>query len=153
MVDVVSIVIAAVSLIGSLVAAAFTGWITWFIDEVKRRADAKKLVAKYHDPLILAALDLQSRLFNITEQGLLHMADDEEKSDLIYVYTAFLFGQFLSWTYILRREAQFLRFSTQKNNREMARRWKQLRMCCTRMPILAKALSCFGKASKWRSAR
>lgn len=61
MVDVVSIVIAAVSLIGSLVAAAFTGWITWFIDEVKRRADAKKLVAKYHDPLILAALDLQSR--------------------------------------------------------------------------------------------
>ncbi|KAH7308306.1 hypothetical protein BKA65DRAFT_520155 [Rhexocercosporidium sp. MPI-PUGE-AT-0058] len=121
MVDVVSIVLAAVSLIGSLVAAAFTGWITWFIDEVRRRADAKKLVAKYHDPLLLAALDLQSRLFNITQQGLLNQVDGEEKKDLIYVYTSFLFGQFLSWTYILRREAQFLRFSTQKNNRQMAR--------------------------------
>ncbi|KAK0114930.1 hypothetical protein ONS96_013404 [Cadophora gregata f. sp. sojae] len=121
MMDGVSIVIAVVSLIGSLVAAAFTGWVTWFIDEVRRRADAKKLVAKYHDPLLLASLDLQSRLFNMTQQNLLAHVEDEEKKDLIYVYTAFLFGQFLSWTYILRREAQFLRFSTQKTNREMAR--------------------------------
>ena len=30
---VVSIVIALVWLIGSLVAAAFTGWVAWFIDE------------------------------------------------------------------------------------------------------------------------
>ncbi|PVH72475.1 hypothetical protein DL98DRAFT_375363, partial [Cadophora sp. DSE1049] len=103
------------------VAAAFTGWVTWFIDEVRRRADAKKLVAKYHDPLLLASLDLQSRLFNMTQQNLLVHVEDEEKKDLIFVYTAFLFGQFLSWTYILRREAQFLRFSTQKNSREMSR--------------------------------
>jgi len=87
----------------------------------RQRADAKKLVAKYHDPLLLASLELQSRLFNVTQQNLLAHVDDDEKKDLIFVYTAFLFGQFLSWTYILRREAQFLRFSTEKNNREMSR--------------------------------
>jgi hypothetical protein len=121
MIDVVSIVIAVVSLIGSLIAAGFTGWITYYVDEVRRRADAKRLVAKYRDPLLLASLDLQSRIWNLVQQNLLVYHQDNNKRDLIYVYTAFLVGQFLSWTYILRREAQFLRFSTQKNNRKLAR--------------------------------
>jgi len=34
------------------------------------------------------------------------------KKDLIYVYTAFLIGQYFSWTFILRRQAQFFRFNT-----------------------------------------
>jgi hypothetical protein len=114
-------VIAVVSLVGSLIAAGFTGWITYYVDEVRRRADAKRLVAKYRDPLLLASLDLQSRIWNLVQQNLLAYHEDNDKRDLIYVYTAFLVGQFLSWTYILRREAQFLRFSTQKNNRKLAR--------------------------------
>ncbi|RDW91772.1 hypothetical protein BP5796_01166 [Coleophoma crateriformis] len=126
MTDVVSIVIAVVSLVGSLIATGFTGWITYYVDEVKRRADAKKLVIKYRDPLLLAALDLQSRIWNLVQQNLLRFHAHEDKRDLIYVYTAFLVGQFLSWTYILRREAQFLRFSTQKNNRELARNLEAL---------------------------
>lgn len=120
MVDVVSIIIAIVSLVGSLVATGFTGWISYYLDETKRKADAKKLVAKYHDPLLLACLDLQSRIWNITQKDLLDMVEEEDRKDLIYVYTCFLIGQFLSWTHILRREAQFLRFSTQKTNRQLA---------------------------------
>lgn len=121
MVDTVSIIIAIVSLAGSVLAAGFTGWVSYYLDETRRKADARRLVAKYHDPLLLASLDLQSRLWNITQNDLLDMRGDEGKRDLIHVYTAFLVGQFLSWTYILRREAQFCRFSTQKGNRKMAR--------------------------------
>jgi hypothetical protein len=116
MVDVVSIIIAVVSLIGSLVAAGFTGWISFYIDQVKRRSEAKALIHKYRDPLALAAFDLQSRLFGLVQSPLLRYSEDENKKDLIYVYTAFLVGQYLSWTYILRRQAQFVRFSTDTTN-------------------------------------
>ena len=68
---------------------------------------------------MLAAYDLQSRLWGLVQQGLLRYIDDEEKKDLVYVYTAFLVGQYLSWTYILRRQAQFLRFSTDKTNKQL----------------------------------
>jgi hypothetical protein len=119
MVDIVSIIIAVVSLVGSLVAAGFTGWISFYLDQVKRRSEAKALVHKYRDPLMLAAYDLQSRLWGLVQQNLLRYTEDENKKDLIYVYTAFLVGQYLSWTYILRRQAQFLRFSTDKTNGQL----------------------------------
>lgn len=68
---------------------------------------------------MLAAYDLQSRLWGLVQHNILNFADDEEKKDLVYVYTAFLVGQYLSWTYILRRQAQFLRFSTDKKNKQL----------------------------------
>src|ERR1700709_1421950 len=119
MVDVVSIVIAVVSLIGSLVAAGFTGWISFYIDQVKRRSESKALIHKYRDPLTLAAYDLQSRLWGLVQFNLLSYVEHEDKKDLVYVYTAFLIGQYFSWTYILRRQAQFLRFSTEKTNKQL----------------------------------
>jgi hypothetical protein len=119
MVDIVSIIIAVVSLVGSLVAAGFTGWISFYIDKVKRKSEAKALVHKYRDPLMLAAYDLQSRLWGLVQQNLLRYTEHEDKKDLVYVYTAFLVGQYLSWTYILRRQAQFLRFSTDTTNRAL----------------------------------
>lgn len=119
MVDIVSIIIAVVSLIGSLVAAGFTGWISFYIDQVKRRSEAKALVHKYRDPLMLAAYDLQSRIWGIVQLDLLSYMHDETKKELLYVFTAFVIGQYLSWVYILRREAQFLRFSTDKTNKQL----------------------------------
>ncbi|KAG4443332.1 hypothetical protein IFR05_001201 [Cadophora sp. M221] len=116
MVDIVSIVIAVVSLLGSLVAAGFTGWISFYLDQVKRRSETKALIHKYRDPLVLAAYDLQSRLWGLVQQNLLRYVEDENKKDLVYVYTAFLVGQYLSWTYILRRQAQFVRFTTDTTN-------------------------------------
>ena len=119
MVDVVSIIIAAVSLVGSLVSAGFTGWISFYIDQVKRRAEAKALIHKYRDPLSLAAYDLQSRLFGLVQSNLLRYVEDDNKKDLVYVYTAFLVGQYFSWVYILRRQAQFVRFSTDTTNTDL----------------------------------
>jgi len=69
MVDVASIIVAVISLVGALVAAGFTAWFTYFSDERKRLSESEKLIAKYRDPLLLACQDLQSRLYNITDQG------------------------------------------------------------------------------------
>lgn len=119
MVDFISVIIAVVSLVGSLIAAGFTGWVSFYLDQVKRRSEAKALIHKYRDPLTLAAFDLQSRFFGIVQFNLLHYHDDEDKKELIYSYSAFLVGQYLSWTYILRRQGQFLRLSTDKTNKKL----------------------------------
>lgn len=120
MVDVVSIIIAVVSLVGSLAAAGFTGWISYYLDQAKQRKATKALIHKYRDPLTLAAYDLQSRIWGLVNK-LLDYYEDEEKQENIYVYTAFLIGQYLSWTYILRRQAQFMRFSTEQTNQQLNR--------------------------------
>ncbi|KAB8298655.1 hypothetical protein EYC80_000833 [Monilinia laxa] len=117
MVD-VSIIIAIVSLVGSLAAAGFTGWISYYLDQAKARKATKALIHKYRDPLTLAAYDLQSRIWGLVNT-LLDYYEDEEKKENIYVYTAFLIGQYFSWTYILRRQAQFMRFSTEKTNQQL----------------------------------
>ncbi|KAF7877361.1 hypothetical protein EAF04_001043 [Stromatinia cepivora] len=118
MVDIVSIIIAVVSLLGSLAAAGFTGWISYYLDQAKQRKATKALIHKYRDPLTLAAYDLQSRIWGLVNR-LLDYIEDEEKKENIYVYTAFLIGQYLSWTYILRRQAQFMQFSTEKKNQQL----------------------------------
>ncbi|KAK3079325.1 hypothetical protein LTS18_005139 [Coniosporium uncinatum] len=124
MVDVVAIVIAIISLIGALVTSLLTGYFTWWSDERKRQSEAKQLVAKYRDPILLAAKDLQSRLYNLADQNILsYMNESDEHKDLLFLYTAYLVGQYFSWVYILRRQAQFLSFSTDRDARNL---WRAL---------------------------
>ena len=87
MVDVASIVVAVISFVGALVAAGFTAWFTYFSDERKRLSESEKLIAKYRDPLLLACQDLQSRLYNITDQGIskfFRMGGEQKKNLLLY---------------------------------------------------------------------
>ncbi|KAF9019124.1 hypothetical protein BGZ52_003732, partial [Haplosporangium bisporale] len=61
-----TIIVAAISLIGTLLVVIITVWSNFYSDKSKRLNKTKKLIKKYHDPLLLAAQDLQSRLYNIT---------------------------------------------------------------------------------------
>ena len=122
MVDVASIVVAVISGVVALIAAGITTFFTWFSDERKRLSEAEKLVAKYRDPLLLASQDLQSRLYNITDQNItISYGHGREREDDLLLYTAFLVGQYLSWTHILRQQAQFLRFSTDQRNKDLTK--------------------------------
>jgi len=122
MIDVVSIVIAVISFIGTLITAGVSVWYKWFSEEQTRRNHAEKLISKYRDPLLLASQDLQSRLYNITVNNLTcYLRRDDDKRDNILLYTAFLIGQYFSWVCILRRQAQFLMFSTDQANRDLTR--------------------------------
>jgi hypothetical protein len=118
MVDAASITIAVLSLTTSLAVAIASGVLTIYSDERKDRRERERLLRKYHDPLLLAAQDLQARLYNLTENALmtfLHGSQDHQ--DCLVIYTAFLFGQYLSWTYILRQQAQFACFATEERGR------------------------------------
>jgi len=63
----------------------------------------------------LAAQDLQSRIYNITENNVLtFLHGSSDYQDCLIIYTAFLFGQYLCWTHILRQQAQFACFATEE---------------------------------------
>jgi len=121
MVDVVSIVIAVISLVGSILSAGITALVTLHSDRTKRLSDSAKLVSKYRDPLLLASIDLQSRLYNILDQGVISYYNDINQQDFVTLYTAFLVGQYFSWAHILRRKIQFFSFSTDKTNKKLSR--------------------------------
>ena len=72
---------------------------------------AQQLAARYQEPLVRAAFDLQSRLWNILEDGLIATfgvyGTDREK-EYVRLSTQWLFAQYFGWVEILRRETQFL---------------------------------------------
>lgn len=122
MVDVSSIVVAILSLVGTLLIGIAGILYTWNTDDRKRKSEAENLVAKYRDPLMMAAHDLRSRLYGLSDLSLaeFHRGDADHRDNL-RMYTAFVVGQYLSWSYILRRQAQFLKFSTNKKNNDLTR--------------------------------
>lgn len=108
-----SIVVAVLSLIGVMASLAWTTAqgkkLAALNDELSRRRDAEtkaqqaeNLVARYRDPLLEAAFDLQSRLFNALRQGATFRWGPDD--GYFMPSTLFLFGQFFGWVEILRQD-------------------------------------------------
>ncbi|KAJ5461270.1 uncharacterized protein N7458_002822 [Penicillium daleae] len=120
MLNVAAIVVSIISLVTSIGVAGLGAWFTYRTDERKAIREAESLLRKYREPLLLAAQDLQSRLFNMLDRthpdrNVLSFARlSEVYQDAMFVYTAFLVGQYLAWTNILRRQAQFTAFTTEE---------------------------------------
>lgn len=124
MIDVVSIIIAILALIGTVASAGATIWFGFYSDNRRRLSESEKVLAKYRDPLLLAAQDLQSRLYHITQCGfVLGTSGGGKGENPVHTvqYTSFLVGQYFAWIYILRHEAQFLRFDTSSNTRAVTK--------------------------------
>ena len=69
-----------------------------------QRAVAAATVARYREPLVGAAFDLQTRIYNIST--LRFFADGV--SDYHIDHTMYVFAQYLGWREIVRRDVQFL---------------------------------------------
>src|SRR3954470_11845467 len=73
--------------------------------------EVERVMSRFREPLIRAAYDLQSRLYNIVTQGFLTVYwvnGTEEERDYVVNNTLFLIAQFFGWNEIIRREVQFL---------------------------------------------
>lgn len=77
-----------------------------------RRDRSDLLIAEYAEPLGRAAFDLQSRLYNILCRQFLTAYFG--KDDYAELSTLWLFGQYLAWAEILRREVQLVEFGDVK---------------------------------------
>ncbi|KAK5108108.1 hypothetical protein LTR62_008762 [Meristemomyces frigidus] len=117
MVEVASIVVAVVSLISALLAICITTYFNTLTEEKTRERELRKFFAKYRDALLLATSDLQSRLCNITDYNVMDWYDcgGRQKESLL-LYTSFVVGQYLCWIYIIRKQAQFLQYETDKKD-------------------------------------
>jgi len=76
-----------------------------------RKLEAERVLSRFREPLLRAAYDLQSRLYNIAAQDLLtaylRFGEPEEAAYVIN-NTLYLTAQFFAWNEIIRRDIQFL---------------------------------------------
>ncbi|HSE82424.1 MAG TPA: hypothetical protein VLA87_12160 [Gaiellaceae bacterium] len=118
-----AIIVAIIALIGAMLSAGFALYGQLHMARREEEQQAAQVLAKYREPLILAAYDLQSRLYNILRQNFLgkYYATDRDGSRQYAVdHTLYLIGQYLAWTEILRREVQFLQFSEDASTRRVS---------------------------------
>ena len=102
---------AVLSAAGTLLAAGLTAaWGPSWKTRLDQRREAREILHRYRDPLLRAAFDLQSRLYNIVRLDFLQAyprVAAAQREDSI-TSTLWLLGQYLGWVEILRREVQFL---------------------------------------------
>jgi hypothetical protein len=86
-----------------------------------RRAEVEKVLARYSEPLLAAAFDLQSRIYNILDQSFLVVyGPSNERHEEAILSTLYRIGQYLAWTEILRRDILFLDFRQPEKTRTVA---------------------------------
>jgi hypothetical protein len=101
----------------------------------------EQVVSRYRDPLLGAAFDLQSRIYNILIlgfSGYLSSGDEGEKSYAVNS-TLFLIAQYFGWTEALRRGVQFLDLGEVERSRELVKTRERRRpMEVTEIPTKAR---------------
>jgi hypothetical protein len=119
-----AIIVAIIALVASVVTAAISIYGQTHAVAVEARHQAQATLSRYREPLVAAAYELQSRLFNILRQDFLqkyYIAGDEQERKYAVKNTTYLVGQYLGWSEILRRRIQFLDFGEVEETREVAR--------------------------------
>jgi hypothetical protein len=112
-------VIALIALAGSLLSTIVT---VFGAPALQARREAKKVLDNYREPLIAASFDLQARLYNILQLRFVEKylkAEDPGRRDSALESTLYVFAQFFGWREIIRREVQYLRFSRNRQTREV----------------------------------
>ncbi len=91
--------------------------------EVRQKTEkAEEVLAKYREPLVQAAFELQSRCYNILRGSVLkhfHAHGNEREREYTVQNTCYVFAQYLAWTEIIRREVQFLNLGETESNRRL----------------------------------
>jgi hypothetical protein len=81
-------------------------------DEAKEERQRYREITRYSEPLARAAYDLQSRIYNIIQNGFIDVflvkGNVRERSYAVD-NTTFVIAQFLCWSELVRRDIQFIR--------------------------------------------
>jgi hypothetical protein len=102
-----------------------------------RQAAAAEVALRYQEPLLHAAFNLQSRLYNIARPTGHRFLDrfltqgTPAEAEYARVNTVYLLGQYLCWGEILRRESQFVDPVDRQRDREVTACMEQVREVLT----------------------
>lgn len=116
-----ALITSIVSLIGQRRTTALQHKLEMQRDADNRAAQIQQIMTKYRQPLLQAATDLQSRLYNIVRGHLLQVYGRGSADEKAYTIesTLFVFGQYFGWVEALRREVQFLDMGGDEQNRQV----------------------------------
>jgi len=116
--------IALVVAIISAAASFASAWYSRRANRLDRLEEADQIALRFREPLLQAAFNLQSRLYNIAHGALLARLRQDLNADADREYvvenTLYLIGQYLCWVEILRRESQFIDLRNLKRNSDLA---------------------------------
>jgi hypothetical protein len=86
-----------------------------------RRTQTLDIAAQYRDPLLWAANDLRSRLYNIGTQDFLKSSREAGETEWRYAQhsTLFVVAEYLGWVEVLRLGVQFLDLGDRKRNQRL----------------------------------
>lgn len=87
------------------------------------------LMKRVRDPVLWAAFDLQSRIYNIAAQRFLLvylLRGTAEQRAYAQQNTLFLFAQYLAWVEIVRRSVHFLDLGDKRENRELVNQFSKI---------------------------
>jgi hypothetical protein len=110
---------AALALFGQLRVARLQADVQERLAQRQAETQAQQALERYREPLVTAAHDLQSRLYNILDDGFLTWVGSP-KEDAAVESTLFRLAQYFGWTEILRRDIQFLNFNEAEETRAVA---------------------------------
>jgi len=133
---VVAVVSAVVALVGAVVAGLMTTWSAQRTRryenlleaqrrELSKAEQAEVVLSRYRQPLLAAAHNLQSRLYNIVDQAYLTLylhCGDSDQERYARDYTIYVLAEYLCWAEIIRRDLRFLDLGSEDGNRELVRK-------------------------------
>jgi hypothetical protein len=91
-------------------------------ERAKTGAQRQRELSKYSEPLARSAYELQSRLYNILVQSFVATfvtRGNERERGYAIDHTTFVFGQFLCWVELVRREVQLVDLEESTNTRKL----------------------------------
>lgn len=133
LVALISAAAAVLAAVLTVVVSARTTRVTAELQDTleRRRHQASKeelleqVMSRYREPLLRAAFDLQSRIYNIVKLGFLvrylHRGSPVEQ-EYACRNTMFVLAEYLGWVEILRRGVQFLDLGDVEKNRGLVDR-------------------------------
>ena len=133
---VVAVVSAVVAVVGAVAAGLMTTWSAQHtrryesLLEAQQKAlskaeQAEAVLSRYREPLLAAAYNLQSRLYNIVDQSYLDYylrCGDPDQERYARDYTVYVLAEYLCWAEIIRRDMRFLDLGSEEGNRELVRK-------------------------------
>ncbi|MEH2050183.1 hypothetical protein [Nostoc sp.] len=119
---IVAVISAIISIYGQTRVTQLTDRLAKQREAESREAKTIALMSKYRDPLLRAAIDLQSRLFNIRQRRFLQNFYHRSPSEQDYTIhnTLYVIAEYFGWVEILRREIQFLDLGDLEMNRRLS---------------------------------
>jgi hypothetical protein len=124
-----AVVVAAIALVAALLSAGISLYGQLRSTTLTARRESEAVLARYREPLLVAAYELQGRLYNILKLDFLakyYRAGDEAQKTYAIQNTLYVVAQYFGWSEILRREIQFLSFTDSKRTRVVAEHQRRI---------------------------